>query len=224
MKKLIASAIFVTLLGCQSQNINETLTPIENTPVKISSKVGVIKSEHNSIFPSEVGYTWNYDVVYHPTDDPYEDLNGTYTLSVEKSRKNGTQTVINLRAIDTVNTEYFFPTLTITKNNISVSGVTYLGFGADKAEDLKTDFLHLPIKEGEKWDDGLWLGETKKLEKVTIPSGTFDAWKINVIGTYNNAYTAVGNFWITPGIGIIKSELAVPGWTFESVLTSASKK
>lgn len=223
MKKLICSALFLFITACQT---TQTINPIlqNNEPVKISSKVGVIKAETNSLFPTTPGYTWNYDVVFHPTDDPYVDYPGTYTLEVDKSKKTNNQTVINLKGMDSFYNEYNFPVLTVTKDRVDIKGITYLGFGGVKAEDLSIEFLHLPFKEGEKWDDKLWTGQTMKNEKITIPSGTYNTWKISVIGTYQQAYTAVGNYWISPGIGIIKSELAVPGWTVESVLTSASVK
>lgn len=228
MKKIICSALLLIITSCQSpqglDNTNLAQNNQSSQNTKISSKAGIIKSEANSLFPSTPGYTWNYDVVFHPTDDPYVDYKGNYTLEVDKSRKSGTSTVINLKGIDTIDNKYNFPVLTIDKDNVSLKGVTFLGFGSMPAEDLTIDFLHLPFKAGEKWDDGLFTGQTMKNEKVTIPSGTFDAWKVSVIGTYQQAYTAVGNYWISPGVGIIKSELSVPGWTVETVLTSSAVK
>lgn len=228
MKKIICSVLFLVISACQSPQLSDSNIIVENSQnvqnTKISSKPTVLKSETNSLFPSTPGYTWNYDVVFHPADDPYVDYKGTYTLEVESSKKSSNNTVINLRGIDSLYSKYNFPVLTISKDNVSVKGITYLGFGAVPAEDLTIDFLHLPFKAGEKWDDELWTGQTMKSEKVTIPSGTYDAWRINVIGTYQQTYTAVGNYWISPGIGIIKSELSVPGWSVESFLTSSAIK
>lgn len=227
MKKILCSALFLILASCQTQQqIINPVVPV-NQAAKISSKSfpkGTVKAEPGSLFPTEVGYTWNYNVVFHPTNDPYVDYDGTLSLEVDKSKKSNDETIINLRQIDSLNNEYNFPVMKVSKNNVSVSGVTYLGFGSLKADDLSIDFLHLPFKAGEKWDDSLFTGQTMKQEKVTIPSGTYDAWKVYVIGTYEQQYTAVGNYWIAPGIGIIKSELSVPGWTLESTLVSTTKK
>ncbi|MFN8578539.1 MAG: hypothetical protein U0354_17050 [Candidatus Sericytochromatia bacterium] len=225
MKKIICSTLLLLITSCQNtQTINISPNNEIKQNTKISSKTGIIKADNTGLFPSTVGYTWNYDVVFHPTDDPYVDYPGTYTLEVDKSRKTNNQTTINLKGIDSLNNEYNFPVLNIGKDKVDLKGITYLGFGGLPADGHNIEFLHLPFKEGEKWDDKLWTGQTMKKEKVTIPSGTFEAWKISVIGTYQQAYTAVGNYWITPGIGIIKSELSVPNWTLETVLTSAAVK
>lgn len=245
MKKTLLSAFFLILASCQSQpSVNDlnSLSPDASSissakkftsAKKVFSKKNVkrnipmltkIKADTTSLFPTEQGYVWNYDVVYHTTDDPYEDYSGTASMQIEKVTKAKNGTTLELRATDSVSTELTFPTITINDKNISFGEVEYLGFGALKVSDFKVDFLHLPMTAGEKWDEGSWSIQTKALEKVTIPSGTYDAWKVEVIGTYDHAYTAVGKYWIVAGIGIVKNELAVPGWTFESTLASVSKK
>jgi hypothetical protein len=56
-----------------------------------------------------------------------------------------------------------------------------------------------------------------------VPAGTFEAWNIDVIGTYDQQYTAVGHYWVAPGKGIVKSELSIPGWNMESVMIPAGR-
>lgn len=245
MKKIALSLSFLLLFSCQPQ-VSNISNSLENDSIKASSvrkitsikkpttktvktpvnpaSLTKIKIDPNSLFPTEQGYVWNYDVVFHPTDDPYVDYTGTATMEIDKVVKTKNETVINLKAIDTANNELNFPVIKMSDKNVSFEGVTYLGFGSVAASDLKVDFLHLPMKAGEKWDDTLWTVQTMKEEKVTIPSGTYDSWRVDVIGTYDHQYTAVGKYWIVAGIGIVKNELSVPGWTFESVLSSTSKK
>lgn len=245
MKKTLLSVLCLFLVGCQSQtptNLSNSLEndstisssakktnsikkPISKNSIKLNTPMLTkIKADSTSFFPTEKGYVWNYNIVYHTTDDPDTDYNGTASMEVDSVTKSKNETTLNLKAIDSVSTEYTFPTITFSEKNVSFAGVEYLGFGAVKTPDLKVDFLHLPMTAGEKWDEGLWSIKTVSSEKVTIPSGTYDAWKIDVIGTYNHAYTVVGKYWIVAGIGIVKNELAVQGWTFESTLASVSKK
>lgn len=244
MKKLFLSLLVVLSTSCQNQQISNNIDVLEASSVKanltkkivsikkpskiiqknVNTNLPRIKADSSSLFPIEQGYTWNYDVVFHPTDDPYVDYTGTATVSIEKTTKNKNETILELRAIDSANNEYTFPFIKMTDKNISFSGVSYLGFGSVENRDVNVDFLHLPMKSGEKWDEGLWSIETKELSKVTIPSGSYDAWVVNVIGTYDHQYTAVGKYWLVAGIGIVKYELSVPGWTLESVLTTTKKK
>ena len=178
-------------------------------------------TQTTSIFPTEPGFVWQYDVVAHPADDPYVDYRGTETVRIESSRKQDGTVVVNCRAIDTFTERYRFPQLTLSGNQVNLRGVTYWGSAASEVGGLTIDFLHLPLKVGARWDDGEWIGEVEAREKVTVPTGTYDAWRINVIGTHDRVYTAVGNYWVAPGVGIVKSDLAIPGWNIESELIVA---
>lgn len=226
MKKVKFFCLGIALLitGCQNSQVISPIIQDTATVQTSSVQQKVVKSSTDTFFPTDPNYTWNYDVVFHPSDDPYVDYNGTYTTQVDQVKKTSSSTVLTLKAIDTLNNEYNFPEITMTKKGLSLKGVTYIGFGSVSADDLKIDFLHLPLKTGDKWDDKQWSGQTGKQEKVTVPAGTFDCWKISVIGTYDSAYTAVGDYWITPGLGIVKSNLSTPGWSVESVLTSTAIK
>ncbi len=220
MKKLkkIGIIVLFILTGCTSSLQTENI-PLINADIKPA--ITINNNPAKTFFPIDPDFVWQYDVVFHPADDPYVDYKGTYTLKVEKSKKKNEQTVLILRGMDTLNNEYHFPEITMDKDNVSIKGVDYFGFGAVAADDLNIDFLHLPLKLGNSWDDGLWTGKVKSVEKVSVPAGTFEAWKIDSIGTYNQAYTAVGNYWVVPGIGIVKSELNTPGWQIESQLILA---
>lgn len=172
------------------------------------------------IFPATQGHTWQYKVVAHPTDDPYVDYEGTETMQVESVRRDGEATVLSMRAIDSFTERYRYPVVTMTGDQVTIKGVEYLGAAAEPVEDLTIDFLHLPLKAGAKWDDGLWMGQIKGQEQVTVGAGTYQAWKVAVIGTHAHAYTAVGDYWIAPGVGIVKSDLNIQGWNLESELSA----
>lgn len=172
------------------------------------------------MFPVTPGYTWQYKIVAHPADDPYVDYEGTETMEIESVRREGTATVLSMRAIDSFTTEYRFPVVTMTADKVTIRGVEYLGVAASMVEDLTIDFLRFPLKPGSKWDDGLWVGEAKGKETVTVGAGTYQAQKVGAIGTHAQAYTAVGNYWVAPGVGIVKSDLSIPGWNVESELVS----
>ena len=55
--------------------------------------------------------------------------------------------------------------------------------------------------------------------RINTPLGERDAWRLLVIGTYDHAYTAVGSYWIVPGMGIVRSELSIPGWNLVTELS-----
>lgn len=175
------------------------------------------------LFPTQPGAVWQYELVGHPTDDPYVDYPGVQTVTLEEAtRKNG-RTTLKLRAIDDFTGEYRFPELSWDANGVELHGVTYWGPMADAAEGHSLALVRFPLVSGAKWDDGQWIGEIKGEETVKVHAGTFKAWKIAAIGTYENAYTAVGTYWVAPGTGIVKSELNTPAGIFESQLIPAGK-
>ena len=188
-------------------------------PARETSRVQAAQT--TSVFPTEPGFVWQYDVVAHPTDDPDVDYRGTETVKIESSRKQDGTVIVNCRAIDTFTERYRFPQLTLSSNQVTLRGVTYWGSAASEVGGLTIDFLRLPLSVGSRWDDGEWIGEVVRKEKVTVPTGTYDAWRINVIGTHDQVYTAVGNYWVAPGVGIVKSDLSIPGWNIESKLIVA---
>lgn len=205
---LLGSVALVALVGC---GVSPVQMPKQSTSSVAAKAVA-------SFFPTEVGYTWQYAVAAHPTQDPDTTVDGTQTFRVEGSRKTRAGSTINLRESDSYTMRDRFPTLTVSEDKIVVQGVDYLGPVATVIPDIKTDFLRFPLASGKKWDDGNWLGEVKGMEKVTVPAGTFDAYRVSVIGTYDHAYTTVGNYWVAPGVGIVMSHLAIEDYTFESEL------
>ncbi len=175
------------------------------------------------LFPTRPGTVWQYEVVGHPSDDPYVDYPGVETVTLEESaRKNG-RTTLKLRALDDFTNRYRFPELSWDANGVALRGVTYWGPMAGDAEGHAIALLRFPLAAGAKWDDGQWVGEIKGEETVKVPAGTFKAWKVSAIGTYEQAYTAVGTYWIAAGTGIVKSELNTPAGIFECQMIPAGK-
>lgn len=205
---LLGSAALIALVGCG-------VTPTQMGKPSTSS---VASKALDTFFPTQAGYTWQYNVAVHPTEDPDESIAGTQTFRIDSSRKRGDGSTISLRESDSYTMTDRFPTIILTQDKLVVQGVDYLGPLATVTPDLKSDFLRFPLVTGKKWDDGNWLGELKGQEKVTVPAGTFEAWKMSIIGTYDHAYTAVGTYWLAPEVGIVKSDLFVEGFNLESEL------
>ncbi|MDB5095968.1 MAG: hypothetical protein JWM80_389 [Cyanobacteria bacterium RYN_339] len=212
--RLLVATLALVLAGCGTQA--RLATPAAPTAVKAQAK--------QRFFPTNQATVWQYDVVSHPTDDPDVDYKGTETVTVDAVRTKGDATVLQLRAIDTYTNYYRFPVVTEDAQGVSIAGVTFYGAGAEAADGLNIQFLKFPLALNARWDDGQWIGKALKHEQVHVPAGTYDAWVIDCIGTYDQAYTAVGKYWVAPGAGIVKSELSVPGFTMESVLIPAGRK
>lgn len=171
-----------------------------------------------SLFPTAVGTTWHYQVMAHPPDDPYVDIPGTDTLELTGTRKVKGATVLQLKERDAYALGERYPELSFDDELVAVRNVTYVGPFADGVEGHRFELLRLPAVVGSKWDDGLWAGKVLAEETVQVPAGTFRAFKVEAIGTYQQAYTVVGDYWIAPGTGIVKSHLNTPGGMFECEL------
>ena len=211
---LLPFGLALAVAGCGTQS----LAPAS---VKATAKAAVQSAER--FFPADPASVWQYEVTAHPADDPYVDYKGTETVTVDTIRREGGRTVLKLRAIDEFTARYRFPTVTEDASGVTISGVTFWGAMAREAQDLTVQFLQFPLTTGTRWDDGGWVGKAVRKETVRVPAGTFEAWNIDVIGTYDAQYTAVGHYWVAPGKGIVKSELNIPGWTIESVMIPAGR-
>lgn len=196
-----------------------------NAPLPTAIRGSALQSlKADALFPTDPGRVWRYEVVAHPQDDPETDVLGTQTVTVDRVRRQGTRTEVTLRDIDTFTQAYRFPVVTFDGDKLVIAGVTYWGAAAEQADDLANEFLHLPWVPAEHWDDGNWAGKVVGRETVTVPAGTFDAWRVEGIGTYEQEYTVVGDYWFAPGVGIVKSSLTVPGWYLDHALIPAGRR
>jgi hypothetical protein len=211
--RLALALSLLMLAGCGSKPVASGVVPSQ---LKAQAKA-------ERFFDAPVGAVWQYETQAHTVEDPYTLHPGVETVTVDAARRANGRTVLNLRAIDTYSNEYRFPVVTEDDRGVSIDGVVYLGAGAYAAPDLTIGFLKFPLVPNARWDDGQWIGKVLKREKVTVPAGTFDTWAISVIGTYEQAYTAVGTYWLAAGKGIVKSELSVPNWHIDAVLIPAGK-
>lgn len=176
------------------------------------------------IFPTEVGHTWRYAVVAHPQDEPDRDYPGSQTMTVEAASRTAKGFTITLRDQDSFSDHMRFPEIRFDGSTLTIAGMTYFGAASSRADDLTIGFLTLPLELGRKWDDGQWCGKVLARETVTVPAGTFDAWKLEGIGTYEQEYTSVGDYWFAPGVGIVKSALTIPGYYLDAALVPANAK
>ena len=85
----------------------------------------------------------------------------------------------------------------------------------------------LPFKKGDTWQITMKEGPqvntytylTEDLEKVAVPAGTFEAWKVVI-----TLGSAVMSNWYAKGIGLVKQVYAVNGQTMTAELVSTSLK
>jgi hypothetical protein len=163
------------------------------------------------LFPTTAGHVWQYVTHAQYQDDPDHDYPGTESATIESVRRSGRSVTLQLRVIDDFSNKLRFPTLTMDDQGVRIAGTTYWGSGAREAEGYAFQLVGFPLTPGHKWDDGEWAGTIKGQETVKVQAGTFQAWNVEAFGTFDHEYTAVGNYWIAPGVGIVKSALSIPG-------------
>lgn len=216
LRVLILITMCFSIVACQS-------TPFIPIPSQSTSIPRLFKLNQNTqpIFPTKKGFNWNYQVKLSSVDDQYTIREGSLYLTTEKVEKIGSNTKLQLRMIDSYSNRYRFPTILMSPEAIHINDVTFIGVGGYNAPGFSTHFLPLPLKVNQRADDGQWISKVKGQETIRVPDGTHNTWKIEVIGTKDQDYTVVGNYWISPGVGIIKSDVTIPGWYVETVLESA---
>lgn len=219
MKKFLVLGATLLLAACQNANNTNFMQPDAIANIQSNQEAKVQRS--STFFPTDPDYVWQYDVKYNRSDNQYDVKNGTYTARVEDVEKVNGDTILTLRAKDSANPRLHFPVLRMNDRGVKLEDVEFFGFGAVQTDEFQLDFINFPLKSGERWDDGQWSGKVKQLEEIKVPAGTFKAWRIDVIGTHGHEYTAVGKYWITPGVGVVKSSITTPGWDIESELILA---
>lgn len=171
-------------------------------------------------FPIEPGTKQVYSTTISPTSDPDATVSGSYTLLVEGVKRKEGEIEVELRTSDSYTDRARLSRLRLFDDRVLLEGVTFLGVGEQPAPDLSTEFLRLPLAVGARWDDGQWIGEVREQVRVNTPLGERDAWRVLVIGTYDHTYTAVGSYWVTPGMGVVRAELSIEGWNVVTELSA----
>lgn len=213
----------LSLLSLSVMLLNSCTPVFTNPPV--ASRVQAQSVMRQDFFPAQEGFEWQYELTVAPVMDPDDEKQFSYTIRTDKVVQQSGQTRLELRMNDAfAGGGYVFPSLVLSPQGVQVSGSTFLGPGADYAEHISIDFLHLPLVNGSRWDDGNWLAIVKGQEQVSVPAGTFQATRIEVIGTYDQAYTAVGDYWLVPGTGIVRSRYSIPDWHVENRLLATSRQ
>lgn len=217
-KTLAASFALLSLLSACSNP-----APLQNAALapQIVRQQSLANPLNAGFFPTQAGYRWEYGVTIAPVNDPLVEEKGSYTLELEKVTPAPQGQRLELRAQSSFTSQYSFPSLLQNQNGVQLQDMTFLGLGSDEVKGLSIDFLHTGLQNGQRWEDPNWIAKVKGFETVTVPAGTFQAWRIEVIGTYDHAYTAVGDYWLAPGTGVVKSKLTIPNWHVEMVLTRA---
>jgi hypothetical protein len=171
-----------------------------------------------AFFAYPVGKTLTYAVTLSPVNDPLVSEKAEYTLRVEEVNPQAQGQEIVFRASTSFGGKYQYPRVIESAQGVRLFDATLFGMGADEVKGLSIDFLHKDLKVGQRWEDENWIAKVKAQEDIVVPAGRFKAWKIEVIGTFEQAYTAVGDYWLVPGVGMVKSVLTQPGWHITSEL------
>jgi len=222
-KVLLSSALLLSLLSaCQAPLIGLHSQPPAQP--QLLQRQSAPQHLQAPLFPVQQGFFWEYGVTLAPVMDPLAEEKSTYTLALEKVTPTPQGTRLELRAQSGFNNRYSFPSLVQSPQGIQLQDMTFLGLGSDEVRGLSIPFVQQPLSPGQRWEDENWIGKVKGLEPVTVPAGTFEAWRIEVIGTYDRAYTAVGDYWLVPGMGVVKSAYTVPNFHIESVLLQAGPR
>ncbi|MFM7181254.1 MAG: hypothetical protein ACKO2G_07300 [Verrucomicrobiales bacterium] len=75
--------------------------------------------------------------------------------------------------------------------------------------------VRFPIEVGDTWQarfqvDGHPVSRTFDVlgkEKITVPAGTFEAWRIRTIGSDRPRHSVESTTWFAPGTGFVKSRV-----------------
>lgn len=175
----------------------------------------------DALFPVQKGYRWDYGVTIAPVMDPYAEEKGTYSLTIDEAKPSPEGTVLELRGLSGFTENYSFPTLVQGPKGVTLKDMTFLGIGSDEVKGLSIDFVRQPLQPGMRWEEENWLAKVVGMETVTVAAGTYQAWHIDVIGTFDHAYTYVGDYWIAPGAGVVKAVYTVPDFHVSMELTAA---
>lgn len=217
---ILASCSGAPLPNSAPQRVQQ-MSQASQTRSPQSTAVRPLPARNEALFPIQQGYRWDYAVTVAPVMDPYAEEHGTYSLQIDKATPTPAGTAIELRGLSGFSQNYSFPTLIQGPNGVQLQDFNFLGFGSDEIKGLKIDFMHAPLQAGMRWEEENWLAKVKGVETVSVPAGNFQAWRVEVIGTYDSAYTAVGDYWIAPGAGIVKAVYTVPEIHVEMLLSKA---
>ncbi|PKL77233.1 MAG: hypothetical protein CVV27_06245, partial [Candidatus Melainabacteria bacterium HGW-Melainabacteria-1] len=181
-------------------------------PAKSLPLVAQAMPRTTDLFPVQQGYGWDYQVTVAPVMDPDAEDHGSYSLQIDKVKVGPAGSELELRGLSGFSNRYSFPTLVQRPQGVQLQDMTFVGLGADEVPGLKLELFQLPLEVGRRWEDENIIGKVLSFETVNVPAGSFKAWRIEVIGTYDREYTIVGDYWIVPGVGIVKARYTVPGF------------
>lgn len=221
LKRLASLALLLTVTTACAGPANLPQQARLNSQLQAQQAPAAMRTH---LFKAQEGFEWVYQTTVAPVMDPYDEHTYQTVLHTDKVIQQGADTVLELRYDDVFAEGYVFPSLRLSPKSAVVENATFIGSGADYPQGLKLDFLHMPLNPGERWEEENWLAKVRGTEKVTVPAGTFDAIRVEVIGTYQQAYTNVGDYWIVPGLGIVQARYTIPDWHVEMKLGATGVK
>lgn len=185
-----------------TQQVKPAVLPDASKPIEAQTFTTL---RNNKLFPTKRGFRWDYNVNVTPRKDPLKLEKSVFSLEIDKVEATTEGTRLQLRSGSEQSAR-----LLLTDKGIMLQDRTFLGYGAETVQGLNVDLVHEPLAIGDRWEDAYFSGKVLRTEKVEVPAGTYEAWRIEIIGTYGQNYTAVGDYWIAPGVGIVKAVYTLP--------------
>lgn len=176
-------------------------------------------SHSTELFPTDAKYRWSYEVLLKNINDSGDTLRGKAYLETKEIKS---QNELELVFYDNFFGDPVFPKITTFNGEVKFSGVTHLLLGGDKVFDFSAHLINLPFST-ERIDSGEWISRGKEWQEVDVMGNVEQAFRLSFIGTYQNYYTAVGDYWLTPGKGIVAAAYTIPGWHVEMRLNHLDK-
>lgn len=172
---------------------------------------------HANFFPASGKQI--YKMIHWPVNENDDVIEGEFYLEALSTKSEDGIIHTEYRSSSTTFPKFQYFSVDESKG-ISINGLTYIGPGSDELEGESYKLVSLPLQSGAKEDFPLMLTKVKGEEEITLVNNhKVLATKLELIGTWNHYYTMVGNYWITPGLGIVKaSYTTVDGRNVELLL------
>lgn len=171
------------------------------------------------IFPNEKTL-FKYDVIFSPVNDPTEVLKGEMTLELYDVKKVESRTVFSFRQSSSIFPRFKYFEAAESRDGLWLKNITFLGVGSDSIQ-AEYPLLTFPLRFGRLARSRVLESKLVAMDEVYFYGELHTAYRISVIGSWENYYTIVGNYWIVPNLGIVQAKYVTDGWDVTLRLRSA---
>lgn len=156
-------------------------------------------------YPAPEGAVWHYAQWSAQDGGPETPREGGMTIRVTGAelRSDGTRVAYTRRESPS---GQLAPTRILT----TASAVS-LSRASDPEDGPSLTILRFPFVQQVAWKGRSWPAqgavesvEPQGFEAVTVPAGTYDAWRVDHVLTYANGAQDRLNYWYAPGVGAVK--------------------